>query len=276
MDLADLAQILEGVDKDPISCQHPSFLDAAEHVKKLQGLDNDTQLQLYGLYKQSTIGNVNTSKPWSIDIVGTAKWNAWKSYEGFPQESAARTYVYVVAHLLPQVPGSKRSEIRSGKSSSGNGSSSSGCGGSSSSNSEDSIGGSGPSIFDGMGITISTLHASQEQEHNRSAKSWKESEALFAAVVEGCVEKVKALASEPGFDVNFRNDSGMTALHYAVDRGHLALVKILLDHDADTLALDNEDQTPLMIAEICEHTEIVELLNSQSNTVNLTNQETAV
>ena len=96
--------ILEGLDKDPISSTHPSYLNAVETVKKLKGLDNDTQLQLYGLYKQSMIGNVNIGKPWSIDIVGTAKWKAWKSFEGFPRESAARAYVYVVSNLLPRAP----------------------------------------------------------------------------------------------------------------------------------------------------------------------------
>lgn len=37
-------------------------------------LGNDQKLQLYGLYKQATVGDVNTSRPWSTDFVGTAKW----------------------------------------------------------------------------------------------------------------------------------------------------------------------------------------------------------
>lgn len=34
-----------------------------------------------------------------------------------------------------------------------------------------------------------------------------------------------------------RDDDGLTALHYAADRGHVDLVKLLLDHGADINAL---------------------------------------
>lgn len=249
MDLADLAMILEGVDKDPISCNHPSFIDAADNVKKLQGLDNDTQLQLYGLYKQSTVGDVNTSKPWSIDMVGSAKWNSWKSFQGFPKESAARAYVYVVSNLLPRP--CKNSGGVSGSSSSGNGSSSS------SRSSNSAFAGS---VFDGMGVSISTPRAFQEQESAKSAQPWKESESLFAAVHENDVDKAVQILNAPDCDVNMRNSTGMTPLHYAVDRGNVAMVQALLKFNADINAQDSDNQTPLVIAKICDYDEIIKVL----------------
>ncbi|CAM9286046.1 unnamed protein product, partial [Ectocarpus fasciculatus] len=51
------------------------------------------KLQFYGLYKQATIGDVNTSRPSFFDFVGQKKWDSWKSYGGFPKESAAMAYV---------------------------------------------------------------------------------------------------------------------------------------------------------------------------------------
>jgi acyl-CoA-binding protein len=256
MDLADLALILEGLDAENITSESPQFKEAATRVTALQGLDNETQLQLYGLYKQSMVGNINTSKPWAIDVVGSAKWKSWKSFEGFPRESAARAYVYVVSNLLP-------SPLMSAG---GGGRSSSGSGGE---DLKDERAGSrngaaaGDTIFDGMGVSISTLHAQQEQESAKSARSWKESESLFAAVVDGDVEKVLQILDGPdGCEIDLRNDAGLTPLHFAVDRGNAELVKILLDHKANQTLKDNEGQTPMEIAKICEYEEIVELLSS--------------
>jgi hypothetical protein len=40
----------------------------------LKDIDDTQRLQLYGLYKQSTIGDVNCDRPNVLDFVGTAKW----------------------------------------------------------------------------------------------------------------------------------------------------------------------------------------------------------
>ena len=45
----------------------------------------------------------------------------------------------------------------------------------------------------------------------------------------------------------------MTPLHYAADRGQVALVRLLLEHGADITALDDDGQTAADIAETCEH-----------------------
>ena len=256
--------ILDGVDKEAMSCTHPMFTEAAESVRGISAatIENETQLQLYGLYKQSTVGDVNTSQPWAIDVVGRSKWDAWKAFEGFPKESAARTYVYVVSNLLQQAQPPPIGQV-----SSGNGSSSSGNGGNntpgfgnSATNTPSPPPAASASVFDGMGISISTLHASQERDTTARGGGWKEGESLFAAVVEGDVEKVVALVNTLGFDVNLRNQGGMTALHYAADRGNLVLVKLLVEHNADVNIRDNEDQSPLAIAEICDHQDIVSFL----------------
>jgi ankyrin repeat protein len=45
----------------------------------------------------------------------------------------------------------------------------------------------------------------------------------------------------------------MTPLHFAADRGHIEIVNILIANGADVNAVDEEGQTPLMIAEICDN-----------------------
>jgi diazepam-binding inhibitor (GABA receptor modulator, acyl-CoA-binding protein) len=43
---------------------------------------NDELLKLYGLFKQSTVGNCNTDRPGAFDFTGKAKWDSWKGFEG--------------------------------------------------------------------------------------------------------------------------------------------------------------------------------------------------
>ncbi|CAH8589298.1 unnamed protein product [Schistosoma bovis] len=54
------------------------FNSHAEKVKKLKTKPNDNDLlELYGLYKQATVGDNNTCAPGILDLKGKAKWNAW-------------------------------------------------------------------------------------------------------------------------------------------------------------------------------------------------------
>lgn len=39
-----------------------AFEDAAERARQLKGLSNDDKLKLYGLFKQATVGDCNTSE----------------------------------------------------------------------------------------------------------------------------------------------------------------------------------------------------------------------
>jgi hypothetical protein len=52
----------------------------------------------------------------------------------------------------------------------------------------------------------------------------------------------------------------MTPLHYAADGGNVDIISILLANGADATAVDEEGQTPLMIAEICEHEVLVNFI----------------
>lgn len=62
--------------------------------------DNETLLQLYALYKQSTGGDVNTEAPTNpFDFVGKAKYEAWASLKGIANEAAMSEYVALVNKL---------------------------------------------------------------------------------------------------------------------------------------------------------------------------------
>ncbi len=70
------------------------FQRAVERVNKLGYTpDNDVLLELYGLYKQSTVGDNNTDKPSWYDMKGSAKWQAWMKVFGMPSTVAMTKYV---------------------------------------------------------------------------------------------------------------------------------------------------------------------------------------
>ncbi len=76
------------------------FLAATERVKNLPAKpDNDTLLELYGLFKQATEGDAHGPKPAMFDFVGRAKYDAWQEREGMSQDDARAEYVALVEKL---------------------------------------------------------------------------------------------------------------------------------------------------------------------------------
>lgn len=77
------------------------FTTAADQVKKLRTRPgNDTLLTLYSLYKQSTVGKCNTSKPWAFQLEAKAKWEAWNGLGNLSKTDAKTKYVKLVNGLL--------------------------------------------------------------------------------------------------------------------------------------------------------------------------------
>jgi acyl-CoA-binding protein len=61
---------------------------------------NETLLQLYSLYKQSTEGDVIGEGPSNpFDFVAKAKYNAWESLKGITKEAAMQQYIDLVNKL---------------------------------------------------------------------------------------------------------------------------------------------------------------------------------
>nr|CAB56694.1 Acyl-CoA binding protein (ACBP) [Digitalis lanata] len=76
------------------------FEEHAEKAKTLpESTSNENKLILYGLYKQATVGNVNTSRPGIFNMKDRAKWDAWKAVEGKSQEEAMGEYITKVKQL---------------------------------------------------------------------------------------------------------------------------------------------------------------------------------
>ncbi|XP_029865288.1 acyl-CoA-binding domain-containing protein 7 isoform X4 [Aquila chrysaetos chrysaetos] len=70
------------------------FDGAAEDVKKLKTRPTDDELkELYGFYKQATVGDINIECPGMLDLKGKAKWEAWNLKKGLSKEDAMNAYI---------------------------------------------------------------------------------------------------------------------------------------------------------------------------------------
>ena len=59
------------------------FEDAQRRVKTLtQSPSTDHLLELYALYKQGTVGDVDGKRPGMLDLKGRAKYDAWAKQKG--------------------------------------------------------------------------------------------------------------------------------------------------------------------------------------------------
>jgi len=76
------------------------FDQAAEEVKKLSKKPSDDELlKLYGLFKQATVGDNNTSQPGMLDFKGKYKWEAWNKNKGKSKDDSQREYIAFVQQL---------------------------------------------------------------------------------------------------------------------------------------------------------------------------------
>lgn len=79
------------------------FVDAQQRVKALTTTPAPTDLlELYGLYKQATVGDVSGERPRLLDLKGRAKWDAWASRRGMSASTAMERYIALVARLTAQ------------------------------------------------------------------------------------------------------------------------------------------------------------------------------
>jgi diazepam-binding inhibitor (GABA receptor modulator, acyl-CoA-binding protein) len=79
----------------------PEEFEAA--VKRVNGLPsappNNVMLDLYGLYKQATVGDATGKRPGITDLRGRAKYDAWAGRKGMSKEDAMRAYIEAAGAL---------------------------------------------------------------------------------------------------------------------------------------------------------------------------------
>jgi len=79
-----------------------SFEEHASKVHKLSTKpSNEDLLELYGYFKQTTVGDNTTARPGGIlQFADKYKWDAWMKHKGLSQDEAAKKYIAVAARLI--------------------------------------------------------------------------------------------------------------------------------------------------------------------------------
>ena len=76
----------------------------------------------------------------------------------------------------------------------------------------------------------------------------------------GHEEIVKVLMDQPSVDVDAKNNSGKTALHFACSEGHREVCQVLLNFGANIKAISTDKTTPLHSAIFNGHSEVARMI----------------
>jgi acyl-CoA-binding protein len=204
----------------------------------------DQQLELYGLFKQATIGDapIDISKSCTVfDPKRKAMNDAWSNKRGKDAESAVKDYMAIIESKCPH--------WRSG-----------GC--------QDAT--SEEETQEKSGWAVGSILRDPIGEDDLD-------ETLIGQVCQLCAEGHKAaveaaLESKPEI-ISMRDKDGMSCLHWASDRGHGELVHFLLAKGGDPNAVDNCGNTPLHIAAMAGQKDVVRSLLDAKADVALCNND---
>jgi len=75
------------------------FQQANRSAQSLPSQPREIQLELHGLHRQATLGDVTGSRPAVFDVEGRAKYDAWSRRRGMSRTEAMRAYIELVGKL---------------------------------------------------------------------------------------------------------------------------------------------------------------------------------
>lgn len=207
-----------------------SFEEAAHAVKNVRHLQNGDKLILYGLYKQTVVGDApgrlsNTLTAFNM-MAEQAKFAAWNDLRGMEPTVALKHYVAAVKEFSNESPTEEMSDT-----------------------SDDY----------GVGAGFASVSRPVDLQDTYVSDGSLESKLLESA---GDAEALRTLLSNKDINVRYTDPSGQTALHMAADTGTLECVKLLVSAGCDINAADRDGISVLQAAVIAGHEKTVEYLVS--------------
>lgn len=217
---------------------------------------------LYGLYKQSTEGNIELytdeeneekeeankefrnikkekTKADTTNSIDTQKRKAWRYFHGVRPELTKFLYVQHFDKLFPNAT----RELQ---------------------NNDNPF---SPSDSVGFANSISKLKDSNAHENTNLSLC----DLLCQSAALNQIQNVKELLESYPELINEKNGEGLTALHYACDRGNLEMVQFLVEEGANVNIQDSYGETPLHVAKIADELEIINYLITKGADMNKKN-----
>lgn len=62
----------------------------------------EQKLKIYALYKQATMGDINTPQPWAVQVEARAKWDAWNLLKGKEKTECMEHYIQLLQEINPE------------------------------------------------------------------------------------------------------------------------------------------------------------------------------
>lgn len=207
------------MDIDPLD---EVFSEAASHLQTIHhSIEVTDLLEIYGLYKQATVGRCNTQKPSVFNMQNRSKWCAWNDLGEMSCAEAKRLYIEKVQKV--DTNWQPKHKISNKQTSS-------------------------------IGWVVHSIpqrqdDSDQKEEHEKNA---------FDYIKEGnLVQLQKTLTSEA---LELLDENGMGLIHWATDRNAAEILKHLIANGADVNFRDSEQQTALHYAASCGHVECIRIL----------------
>lgn len=213
-----------------------TFNRATEYLQRLAGtLDQNKLLDFYGLYKQATVGKCDIPKPGLFNIQARAKWTAWNNLGSMTKEASMLAYIDNLAAIEPNWD--NETNAPNNKTKSG-------------------------------WVSVSTPMIDVDESHQNE-------KAFIDHVKEGNMDEILSFfadsiqISDNADSIRMKeipllhehDENGLTAVHWAADRGHTEILDLLLKNGANVNITDKEsNQTPLHYAVSCGHSESVRIL----------------
>ncbi|CDJ38895.1 acyl-CoA-binding protein, putative [Eimeria tenella] len=213
---------LVGIDAPPASDGAGRFEEACDAVEVAsKDLSNASMIEFYGLFKQATQGDCDLRRPSALNVQGHAKWSAWEKHKGLPTSEAKAKYVSLALRLGLLRHGEGSTEGRTG-----------------------------------LGPVQSRPVVDAEELGCFSSKG----DAFCCLVAEGNFDAAVGALLKDSSLVYITGEGGMTGLHFAADRGHANIAKMLIECGAELDCQDDWGETPLHVALAAGQQELASML----------------
>ncbi|KAI7751776.1 hypothetical protein M8C21_012743, partial [Ambrosia artemisiifolia] len=78
-----------------------AFVDSKTGVDRVNLIDNDVKVELYGLHKVAIEGSCFEPQPMALKVAARANWNSWKRLENLGREDAMEQYIALLSQHVP-------------------------------------------------------------------------------------------------------------------------------------------------------------------------------